>query len=61
MKSSLKLVILFKLFKGVVAFELVFELLEGMVVAFELFDRPFTFRNDLNFFRLRTLRRRGRL
>ena len=53
-------VILFELFKGVVGFELVFvfELFEGMLT-FELFNRPSTSRIDLNFFRLRTLLRRG--
>ena len=66
MKSSLKLVFIFELFKGMVVFELVilFELLESVVifelsilfelfesvVIFELFHRPSTFRIDLNFF-----------
>ena len=49
----IELVFDFKLFEGVVLFELVFdfELFEGVVV-FELFDRPSTFRIDLNSFRL---------
>ena len=58
MKSSLKLVIFFKLFEGEVVFELVFKLFElnrpsifrieiflvfELVVVFKLFDRPSTF------------------
>ena len=47
----IELIFNFELFEGVVVIELVFdfELFEGKVV-FELFDRPLTFRIDLNFF-----------
>ena len=46
----IELAFVFELFEGVVVFELVilFKLFEGAVV-FELFDRPSTFRIDLNF------------